>query len=45
MLEKLHFDNAHPENHNVCVKEREDEPIGYVDNSEWNVAKKHYVIQ
>lgn len=44
LLERVHFDVEHPENHNVRVKNVKMNMMQYIDNDEWKTGHKDYVL-
>jgi len=44
VLEELHFNPEHPENHNVRVKNQKKNEMEYVDNGRWVIGKKDQVL-
>ena len=44
LLEKVHFDDDHPENQNVRLKNARMNLMEYVENDQWRVSKKDFVL-
>jgi hypothetical protein len=45
VLEEIHFNPEHPENHNVRVKNVKQNLMEYVDNGKWVAKKKEEVLE
>ncbi len=42
VIEKIHFDDEHPENHNIRIKDPAEEMLEHLEDDEWSDCEKKY---
>ena len=44
-IKKLHFDIAHPENHNIYISNNRDKHVNVYDGTNWNLQEKNELVE